>query len=78
MVNRAVPDGPARGCRLPTLSRWNRQRTRTNMVMLGALMANMDILRSALERALKRIPLTPAKFVEMNTRAGARGEYKAK
>ncbi len=53
----------------------------TNMVMLGALMANMDILpEGALERALKaHTAQRLQKFVEMNTRALARGaEYKAK
>ena len=52
-----------------------------NMVMLGALMANMDILpEGALERALKaHTAQRLQKFVEMNTRALARGaEYKAK
>ena len=52
----------------------------TNMVMLGALMANMDILpEGALDRALKaHTAQRLQKFVEMNTRALARGgEYKA-
>jgi len=53
----------------------------TNMVMLGALMANMDILpEGALERALKaHTSQRLQKFVDMNTRALARGaEYRAK
>jgi len=52
----------------------------TNMVMLGALLANMDILPiKALEKALKNHTAQRLqKFVEMNIQALRRGaEYRA-
>jgi 2-oxoglutarate ferredoxin oxidoreductase subunit gamma len=52
----------------------------TNMVMLGALLANMDILPiEALEKALKNHTAQRLqKFVEMNIQALRRGaEYRA-
>lgn len=83
MVNRAVTRTDLRAVALPAnaiAAEIGNERA-TNMVMLGALMANMDILpEGALERALKaHTAQRLQKFVDMNTRALARGaEYKAR
>ncbi len=83
MVNRAVTRADLRVVVLPAnaIAMEIGNERATNMVMLGALMANMDILpEGALERALKaHTSQRLQKFVDMNTRALARGaEYRAK
>ncbi|NMD26962.1 MAG: 2-oxoacid:ferredoxin oxidoreductase subunit gamma, partial [Chloroflexi bacterium] len=83
MVNRAVTRADLRVVVLPAnaIAMEIGNERATNMVMLGALMANMDILpEGALERALKaHTSQRLQKFVDMNTRAVARGaEYRAK
>ena len=83
MVNRAVTRADLRVVALPAnaIAMEIGNERATNMVMLGALMANMDILpEGALERALKaHTSQRLQKFVDMNTRALARGaEYRAK
>jgi len=82
MVNRAVTRTDLRAVALPAneIAREVGNERATNMVMLGALLANMDILPiEALEKALKNHTAQRLqKFVEMNIQALRRGaEYRA-
>jgi 2-oxoglutarate ferredoxin oxidoreductase subunit gamma len=82
MVNRKPERSDIRVVMLPAneIAREIGNERATNMVMLGALLANMDILpNEALEKALKNHTAQRLqKFVEMNIQALRRGgEYRA-